>query len=41
MNGTNLIGGLNEAINNLNIHDKKEKRIVIITDAVYKDTNNK
>ena len=39
--GTNLIGGLNSAINNLNINDKKEKRIVIITDAVYKDTNNK
>ena len=33
--GTNLIGGLNSAINNLNTNDKKEKRIVIITDAVY------
>ena len=41
INGTNLIEGLNAAINNLNINDKKEKRIVIITDAVYKDTNNK
>ena len=39
--GTNLIEALNEAMNNLNHKIKKEKRIVILTDAVYNDSKNK
>ena len=41
--GTDLVGALKAAMNNLNMEniEKKEKRIVMITDAVYKDSNDK
>ena len=42
--GTDLVGALKAAMNNLNIEDTKigenrEKRIVMITDAIYNDKN--
>ena len=40
--GTNLVEALKEAMNNLNseTNEKREKRIVMITDAIYNDRNN-
>ena len=40
--GTNLVAALQAAMNNLNIEktSEREKRIVMITDAIYNDKNN-
>jgi len=40
--GTDLVEALKAAMNNLNMEnvEKKEKRIIMITDAAYKDVNN-
>ena len=40
--GTDLVGALKAAMNNLNMEniEKKEKRIVMITDAAYNDVND-
>ena len=40
--GTDLVGALKAAMNNLNMEniEKKEKRIIMITDAYYKDVND-
>ena len=40
--GTDLVGALKAAMNNLNMKniEKKEKRIIMITDAYYRDVND-